>query len=194
MIVAIFCTIKAVALPFICRRGGSAEACVDVAESERDFSNWITSNAVLGGSVTAYDDATLTDNGLIPGTDEGVAYQALVVAMDASLTYRYEVYAKAEDSNWIAIRVVGAGTTDITQFFDVATPAIGANTGGGTAAQSALPNGWYKNAITFTNDGTGVAVIYIYAADADNDISISTGDDETVWHYSDMVTLCTPAS
>lgn len=167
---------------------------MDVAESERDFSNWITSNAVLGGSVTAYDDTTLTDNGLIPGTDEGQAYQALVVAMTASLVYRYEVYAKAADSAWIAIRVVGAGTTDITQFFDLTTPDIGSNSGGGAAAQSALANGWYKNSVTFTNDGTGAGVLYIYAADADNDISLSTGDDETVWHYSDMVTLCTPAS
>lgn len=165
----------------------------DSLGSERDLSDWTLVRSTLGGSVTALDGTTLTNNGLIPNSGEGLTYQYLPVETELinGMPYVYEVFLKAGNSTWAVVAVTDSNSDSITQYFELSgAGGVGVHSGGGTVEIDLMSDGWYRCRILFTNGvGSDPATGYVYAVDGDNNTTTIGSDGVKVWHYTDGATI-----
>jgi hypothetical protein len=165
----------------------------DSLGSERDLSDWTLVRSTLGGSVTALDGTTLTNNGLIPNSGEGLTYQYLPVetALINGLPYVYEAILHAGNSTWAVVAVTDSNSDSITQYFELSgAGGVGVHSGGGTVEIDLMSDGWYRCRILFTDGvGSDPATGYVYAVDGDNNTTTIGSDGVKVWHYTDGATI-----
>ena len=140
-----------------------SEDFTDASWSKSDTT--ITANAILSpdGSV----NASLID--ITSGTSD----QRISTAINMSGTYSFSVFAKANASHWISLRI--GSTANI--WFDLQNGVVGSSTITTTFIDASIEdygNGWYRCTLIYSATGTGVTA-RIYPADGDLDITHTSG-------------------
>jgi len=130
-------------------------------QSNQFDTTWVTSNTSVTSGQSGYDgssDAWLLSNDASGGH--------LRQTKSVSGVNTFSFYAKANNSNWMALYAVGQAAI----YFDLQNGAIGS--GSTISSIKSIGNGWYRCSITITISS---ASFRIYPADADNVTSGTSG-------------------
>lgn len=135
---------------------------------------------------TAPDGSTNADRLRIDnvgGTQSNVGVQQ-VVTVDSGVNC-FSVYAKANLSNWIALRTnsFDAGANGLS-YFDVGTGVVGTKDANhDTSGIEDVGNDWYRIWVTFdtTGDLAGSCLVYLAEADTDASITRDESTDFVIW-------------
>jgi hypothetical protein len=133
-----------------------------LTRSQEFGTNWAPTNATVSSDVTVAPDNTTTADKLIATAASGIHRVFSTDGGNAvnGVSYTLSVFAKASEYGFVRL----TDTTYMTAgpVFDLTTGAV-SSTGGFTATITALANGWYRCAATFTASGTALLVSQILA-------------------------------
>ena len=134
-------------------------------QSNQFDTTWINSSTTETSGQSGYDgsnDAWL----LTKIAPNGRIYQNV----SSSGVQTFSVYAKANASNWVQLRLIGA-TTEYA-YFDLQNGAVGTTFSDIDSNIEDIGGGWYRCSIVCNNSLTNVR---IFVADNDNDTSATSG-------------------
>jgi hypothetical protein len=153
---------------------------------EFDNASWTVTN----GSVTADDSSApngATSADLLTATATG-SYQGRLVQSMSSITaqsYTLSCYAKANNSHFLALRFVDAGSGNSSGYFNLLTGQVSyTDTAWTTLSISAtdVGDGWYRCVISFSASSTdGSAETWVYPANGLSDNNVTTGNSIYLW-------------
>lgn len=166
------------------------EARTNLLTYSEDFSNSYWNKPVggqLGSAVVGPDGisgsgVTLEDDG---ATGTGLVYFFRTITVNTSTTYTVSIFAKADQLQWLAIRLINFTTppTASAVWFNLNTGAKGteSNVTGNIEPYS---NGWYRCSVTFTTDAIDTTGnIQFLCCDSDNDISVDLDGTSSILVY-----------
>lgn len=153
---------------------------VDILGSDRSLSGWTADpDTTLGGTVTAYDGTTLTNNALILRNTEAQFAISNFVSLQAGVPYRYVFLAKAGTKSW-CMGQIRTQPENNSQYFQLSgAGAIGTAVGDVQSKITQLTNGWYRCEMKVVESTTNASrLVKVVVAEADNDSIIPGTDDE----------------
>ena len=166
------------------------EARTNLLTYSEDFSNsyWVKpvggqlGSAVVGPDGISGSGVTLEDNG---ATGTGLVYFFRTVTVNTSTTYTVSIFAKADQLQWLAIRLINFTTppTPSAVWFNLNTGAKGteSNVTGNIEPYS---NGWYRCSVTFTTDAIDTTGnIQFFCCDSDNDLTVDFDGTSSILVY-----------
>ena len=121
----------------------------------------ITSNAA-----TAPNGATTADK-LVETAVSNSHWVGVLSLGLASNIYTISVYAKAAERTELSI-FIDTSVTRRTQYFNLSTGALGANSGGITSSIQSVGNGWYRCSIALNAAESLINVVYTTSASGNN--------------------------
>ena len=141
-----------------------------VLQSQNLASTWTRTNTTLSAGALSPDGVNNADR-LVETAVSGLHTVAQTsITITSGQTYRFSVYVKAAQRNWIAIQISGF-TSSPAQYFNVATGALGNLISGAPASViEDAGNGWYRCSLTGVASGA-TATITIFLASANGTIS-----------------------
>jgi hypothetical protein len=127
----------------------TAKAEENLFERSQEFDNayWSKTNATVTANSTAAPDGTTTAETLAV-TSAGIGSRIHVVPSGLSGTNTISIFAKADTKTVIQVCDNTPGGAFVN--FDLSGGAVGSTGGGATGVITALANGWYRCAATFT--------------------------------------------
>ena len=151
-----------------------------------EFDTWSpTGVTVTANQVTAPDGSTTAD--LIEATATA-AYSGRVTSVVSGVVtknYSISVYAKAGNSNFIAIGFVDSGFGNVRGYFDLSTGASSSNSTAWTVSDTDIQgvgNGWYRCTVRFDVVQTdGSADVQIYPTDNLSTNNVTSGNSVYIW-------------
>ena len=112
------------------------------------FNNgWTASGATVTGNSTTAPDGTTAADTIVENASTSThgVYQAATLT---AATYTYSVFAKAGTRSWLFLTCTPSSA--FGAYFNLSDGTVGTVTAGYTATISAVGNGWYRCAISFT--------------------------------------------
>lgn len=157
-----------------------------------DFTNavWLTGglSSVVTADTGVSPDGTANADTLsvdVLGGTSTIVGMAANISVSTSTTYTASVFAKADQSDFIAIGTVSL-TTPVNGFvwFDLVNGTVGASDTGYTGAIQDCGNGWYRCSVTFTTDAADTSgQLRIYLGNADGGSSMTRDGTSSVLIY-----------
>jgi hypothetical protein len=142
-----------------------------------DLSQWTNSIAVNTQNAGVAPDGTNTANKITDDSSgsTGSAFVFRNQTLALSTTHVASVYAKADQLDWVRIRMNAFGTLAIWAYFDLTNGVVGADVGGDNTSHDMedVGNGWYRCWVVFESDAADASgAVLIYVAEADGDASV----------------------
>ena len=126
-------------------------------QSNQFDTTWALLNSQVTSGQSGYDGST--DAWLLERSGGGFSVFIRSTTITASGICTISIYAKAGNSNWLAIQDVGA--SNVLSTFDLSNGTIGAASPAIIDSQiTSVGNGWYRCSIT-TNRSSGVVQFYV---------------------------------
>lgn len=153
-----------------------------VLQSQNFGTTWALTNATVATGALSPNGSTNSDR--IVETAVNSVHQAAQSSVPLTIgqTYRFSVYVKAAQRNWIAMQLSTGFTSAPGQYFNVSTGALGSVISGTPAGRiENAGNGWYRCSIQGVASATsGLVVIYlasgngtvVYLGDVNNGLSL----------------------
>ena len=137
-----------------------------ILQSEDLDTTWAETRATLNLNSVVSPGGTLTADRLIASTDNDTHFTTQTFTGTAA-SWTFTAYAKASGLNFVALRLFN-GTSQVgLAYYNLSTGATGTVTAG-TAAITAVGNGWYRCSLTATLAASASCTADIYLASADN--------------------------
>ena len=137
-----------------------------ILQSEDLDTTWAETRATLNLNSVVSPGGTLTADRLIASTDNNTHFTTQTFTGTAA-SWTFTAYAKASGLNFVALRLFN-GTSQVgLAYYNLSTGATGTVTAG-TAAITAVGNGWYRCSLTATLAASASCTADIYLASADN--------------------------
>ena len=148
------------------------EARVNICLRSQEFdTTWVQSRVTVTPNATTAPDGTMTADKLVEDSSLATDHRTFQPVNTTAATWTFSVFAKAAERTWIALRIEDNTAVGRLGFFNLATGALGSTPAPGiTQTIQALPNGWYRCAVTIATGFNGVCNPLIAIAEADNDI------------------------
>jgi len=145
------------------------EARTNLVLRSEEFDNayWSKTGATITPNATAAPNETTTADKLVETAVSNLHFAGAISLGLGSNVYTVSVFAKAAERTEISI-FMNTSVTRRTQFFNLSTGALGANSGGLTCSIQAFANGWYKCSITLNAAETLLDVVYTTALSGTN--------------------------
>jgi len=131
---------------------------------EFDNASWTKQRATVTVDAIAAPDGTLTADKLIENADNNTHTISKTISLTAA-SHTLFVFAKSAERTWISF--LNNSATAVAANFDLANGIVGSVGANATATITALANGWYRCAMTFTAvSGNNQFLIRLGTADA----------------------------
>ena len=168
------------------------EARTNLLTYSEDFTNasWITGglNSVVSSDTSISPDGNTNADTLsvdsVGGT-AGTVGVAKAITVSTSTAYTASVFAKADQSNFLALGVVALTTpANGDVWFDLANGTVGTSASGLSGSIQSLGSGWYRCSMTFTTDAADTSgQLRIYLGNADGGSTITRDGTSSVYLY-----------
>jgi hypothetical protein len=152
-----------------------------ILRSQNFGTTWALTNATVATGALSPNGTTNSDR--IVETAVSSVHQAAQSSVPLTIgqTYRFSVYAKADQRSWISMQLSTGFTNTPGQYFDVSNGTLGTPNGGPVGRIEDAGNGWYRCSIQGVASATsGLVVIYlasangtvVYLGDVNNGLSL----------------------
>lgn len=156
---------------------GEAPALTNLIIRSQEFDNasWVKTEMTVTANALTAPDGTLTADKLIPSVvSADHRTRQTFAGITSGLTYTCSCFFKASGYGWARISL---GLTFASNYVlvNLATGAVGLNTGVSGIVVTDAGDGWWRLAFTLVANATGSAVIDVYAMSA-NSFTLFAGD------------------
>ena len=147
-----------------------------------DNAGWIKADTTITANTIAAPDGTTTADTIAASTTGNYRYAYQTLTLTNGTTYTLTAYFKFKIATYVWL--LGETSGDVFGLFNISNGTLGAASAGVTTSITALANGWYRCAMTFTvSSATASQQIGFGVADSNN-ASIppaAAGADAYVW-------------
>ncbi len=149
---------------------------VTVAKAEQNLflqsqtlenASWSKTRTTLVADAIAAPDGTTTADALYEDASTNTHYANQAITPNGA-TFVVSFYAKSGlGRDWIWVRTISSGPTELRTFFNVTTGVVGTVPAGATASITDAGNGWYRCVVVTTATSTSVDAWGVGPASAD---------------------------
>jgi hypothetical protein len=133
---------------------------------EFDNAAWGLFNATISANVVIAPDGTLTGDKLVENTTTNTHFvlPSVPPTVTAGITYTVSIFAKAAERGFVQIRC--GFSSQFSAIFNLTTGGVTSVVGSTTTFATPVGNGWWRVAIAFAADATGLSIRYGITSDS----------------------------
>jgi hypothetical protein len=160
-----------------------------------ETASWTKVRSTVTANTSVAPDGTTTADKLAEAA-AAASWPVLqsVFTVTAGVTYAFSVYAKAAEVNFLVLDTFGGAAST---WFDLAGGVVGTVNGAHTASITNVGNGWYRCAVVYAAQATGIPSIRAVSAN-NSTASIGEGNGIIIWgaqlEQRSTVTAYTPTT